>query len=272
MGETGFPAYRQLGVEVAGPVATVTITNGERNSWSEIMNAELHDVVRRLDGRDDVRAVVITGAGRVFSTGYDLSGGRIGGGDRELAPGVDDTPFTPDRARKPVIAALNGDAVGGGTTFPLLCDIRYVAAGAKLAFPFVRRGIATEYGASWLTPRLVGLPTALDLVLTGRTFSAEEAVERGLCHRLLPAEEVLPEAHRLAAEIAERTSPEAVAVVKRLLWDGLERTFDAAVEVERAWFSWTLGRPDATEGVRSFMEKRPPAWVGRPSEVPADPP
>jgi enoyl-CoA hydratase/carnithine racemase len=268
---TEAPQTIRLDVDDAG-VATLTLNRPEAmNAWNGRMAYEIDQALRRFDADDTVRAVVITGAGRAFCAGADL--GR--GGDtfkppeREARAGASDrgeatSALWPFQMRKPVIAALNGHAIGVGLTFPMTCDIRYVAEDAKLQFAFVRRGVIPELASHTIVPRVVGLSRAADLLLSGRPFSGREAAEWGLASRALPRDEVLPAALAHAREF-RLAAPASVALSKRLLWEGLGLTAPEMMEREGPLFAWVGGQPDAREGVLSFLEKREPAWKLRPS-------
>ena len=229
-------------------VATLTLNRPEAmNAWTGRMAFEIDQALRRCDGDDAVRALVITGAGRAFCAGADLSsGGDTFAGAPEPRPTLRDFPerIWPFHLRKPVIAAINGHAIGVGLTFPMTCDIRYVAEDAKLQFAFVQRGVIPELASHTIVPRVAGLSRAADLLLTGRIFRGREAAELGLASQALPASEVLPAALAKAREF-RLAAPVSVALSKRLLWEGLG--------------------VDAREGVLAFLEKREPAWKLRPS-------
>ncbi len=252
-------SYETVLYEVADGVATVTLNRPDRmNAWTARLGAELGDAMAEADGDDDVRAVVVTGAGRAFCAGADLSAGEFGGGD---APRLRD--MWPYDVRKPVIAAINGHAVGVGITYPMTCDIRYVAQDAKLAFAFVRRGAIPELASHAIVPRVAGFAVAADLLLSGRTFLGSEAVALGLVTAALPAEEVLPTALATAHDIAANTAPVSVAVAKRLLWSSMDQSVHATERLESALFPKVTALPDAREGIAAFVEKRTPAWQGR---------
>lgn len=253
--------FANLRVEIDGPVAVVELHRPERrNAWTLALSAELGEVMHRLDRDDAVRAVVLTGAGNVFSVGADLESGPIdapGGAEYEERA----RPATSPRDMcKPVIAALNGHAVGAGVTYPLLCDLRLVAEDARVGFPFVRRGVIPELNAHWVLVRLVGLSVASDLILTGRTISGAESVALGLCSRALPGADVLPAAIEVARDLAANVAPASAAVSKRLLWESLTASFSQAEARETQLFDWLAHQDDASEGVLSFLEKRPPRW------------
>lgn len=263
-------------------VATITLNRPEqRNAVDFTMDRELQDAMWGYEADEAVRAIVITGAGKSFCSGADISSGAGAFGadahaehDREV--GVDSDTIAERWAlwtmRTPVIGAINGAAVGAGLTMSLLFDIRYVADDAKLAFVFTRRGILPEANSTWLLPRLVGAGRALELVLGARTITGAEAAEIGLAARALPKEEVLGSAQELARDIARNTAPGATAVAKQLLHEGLlQRDRLASMQRETKLTWWVGEQPDAMEGVMSFLEKRDPAWKGsKHVELPPD--
>lgn len=242
-------------------VATITLNRPERlNAWTPLMGREVSSALAQCDADDQVRAVIITGAGRSFCAGADL--------DPKNAESVEDlraqSPLEatgPPQVRKPVIAAINGDAVGVGLTYPLQCDVRFVAEDAKLGFVFVRRGLLPEAGIHWTLPRAIGVHRAAELLLSGRIFSGRDALEMGLVNEALPSSEVLDAASQFAADIARNTAPVSVAIAKRLLWDSLTGTLARTQVAESELFWWTVAQPDAMEGVRAFLEKREPRWT-----------
>lgn len=260
-----------LAVDDAG-VATLTLNRPEAmNAWNGRMAFEIDRALRRCDADDAVRAVVVTGAGRAFCAGADL--GR--GGDAFRAPEPNEREREPDRGeatnalwpfqmKKPVLAAINGHAIGVGITFPMTCDIRYVAEDAKIQFAFVRRGVLPELASHTIVPRVVGLSRAAELLLSGRMITGREAAELGLASRALPQGEVLPAAQAAAREF-RLAAPAAVALSKRLLWEGLATTAPEMMRREAPLFAWAGRQPDAREGVLSFLEKREPVWKLRPS-------
>jgi enoyl-CoA hydratase/carnithine racemase len=263
--------YQHIRLEVAEQVATLTLNRPEHlNAFTGRMGIEWGDALARCDADDAVRAVVITGAGRAFCAGADLSRGKDAFGsepraERPERPRPEREPLQPWQVRKPVVAAINGHAIGVGLTLPMQCDVRFVAEDAKLAFAFVRRGVIPELASHVIVSRVAGLSRAADLLLSGRTFSGREAAELGLASRALPAAEVLPAARAWAREIALHTAPASVALSKRLLWEGVTDSVSAMLRKEEALFGWVRRQPDAIEGVVSFVEKRPPSWKLRPS-------
>ncbi len=255
--------------ETDGAVATITLNRPDRmNAISWRMLRELSDAMRTADGDDSVRAVVLTGAGDTFCAGADM-----GGGEETFRSGEGVSTATPDemqpwQCRKPVIAAINGHAVGGGLTYPMMCDVRLVAQKAKLGFVFVRRGLIPELGSHTILPAVVGLSNAADLLLTGRIFLGTEAAEMGLASRALPADEVLPAALGMARDIADNASPAAVAMSKSLLWQGLGTDVSSMQQLEEKRFFWAASQPDASEGVTAFLERRPPRWSADLDSIP----
>jgi enoyl-CoA hydratase/carnithine racemase len=253
-------------------VATLTLNRPEAmNAWNATMAYEVDQTLRSLDLDDDVRCVVITGAGRAFCAGADLSGGKSFSPERDSPElkkrrerGPVEEAMWPFMLRKPVIAAINGHAIGVGITLPMTCDVRYVAEDAKLQFAFVRRGVIPELASHVIVPRVAGLSNASELMLSGRIFRGTEAAERGLATRALPADEVLPAALEHAREYAS-AAPASVAITKRLLWEGLNKTPVEMMRREMQLFAWVGQQPDAREGVVSFLEKRAPKWKLRPS-------
>ncbi|MCX8072801.1 MAG: enoyl-CoA hydratase-related protein [Candidatus Binatia bacterium] len=265
--------YEQILLSIEDAVATITLNRPERlNAYTPQMRRELTHAFATLDADDRVRAIVVTGAGRAFCAGAD-----VGSGERAFDRSDDPDYLTnlaaeraaavrPWEMTKPIIAAINGTAVGAGITITLQWDIRLAAETARIGFIFVRRGLCPEALSTWLLPRLVGLSRASELLLSGRMLSAAEALEYGIVSRVLPDHELLPAAQALARDIAQNTAPVAVAVTKRLLWQQLTETdWQRAEQREQQTFTWCGAQPDAREGVKAFLEKRPPRWSMRPS-------
>ena len=257
-------------VEVAEGVAVITLHRPDRlNAFTGRMGAELGAAYAACDLDDDVRAVVLTGAGRGFCAGADLGGSPATFG----APAAD-RPFTSSRVwppawevRKPVIAAINGPALGIGLTIPMQCDLRLVADDATLGFVHVRMGVLPDAHAHWTVPRAVGFAVAAGLLLTRRRFSGEEAATMGLAHRALPAADVLPAAIEVARDIAVNTAPLSVAASKQLLWARPALDADEADRLETAWHQVLMGTADALEGPASFLGERRPQWTLSPTDV-----
>jgi len=265
--------YRDLRCEIADGVAVLTLDRpDDRNAFSGPMSTSLAAAYRECDARDDVRAVVLTGAGSAFCVGADLSAGADTFEKRDEADfSADPVAFPPWDVRKPVIAAINGHAVGIGLTLAMQCDVRLVANEAKLAFAHVRRGVLPDAHSHWTVPRTIGFARTAELFLTGRTFTGDEAATMGLASRALPAAEVLPAALAMAADIATNTAPLSVALSKRLLWEARSLDREAVGERETDYHHLVMGRPDALEGVMAFLERRAPAWsLAVPRDWPAD--
>jgi enoyl-CoA hydratase/carnithine racemase len=261
--------YEQIRLDVADQVATVTLNRpARRNAWTRRMGIEIRDALGQADARDDVRAVVVTGAGRDFCVGADLEGGGTVFDEARAAAGerAERLSLKAWEVRKPVIAALNGAVAGVGATLPLQWDIRLAGESTRITFVFVKRGLVPEAASTWLLPRLIGMSRAADLLLTGRLVGAREALEMGLVSRVVPDAELVATAQAMAREIAEQTAPVAVALTKRLLWHMAgESDPEAAERLDGQVFGWTTQSPDAREGIRAFLEKRPARWTMRPS-------
>lgn len=268
--------FTQIRYELKRGVALITLDRPEHlNAWTPAMREQLKEALARADGDDGVRAVVVTGAGRAFCAGADLSGGgetfaqRGAGGEdtpiKEHRDGGGQAALAAWRCRKPVIAAINGPAVGVGLTMTLGMDIRIAAEDAKCGFVFARRGVVPEACSSWFLPRLVGPAKAAELVFTARVFRAADEADSGLFSRVLPAGQVLPAALDLAREMADGTSAVSVALAKALLHRGLaEPTPEAVHLIDSRAFIWAGRAADAKEGVESFLEKRPPRFAASP--------
>ena len=259
---------RHVRVHIEDGVALLTLDRpASRNAFSGRMGRELGQAYSDCDGNDDVRAVVVTGAGKAFCVGADLEAGGATFEKRDepefSAAGVEPPAFA---VRKPVIAAVNGHAVGIGLTLAMQCDIRIFAREAKCGFLHVRRGVIPDAYSHWTVPRAVGFARTAELFLTGRTFGGDEAAAMGLATRALPAAEVLPAALDIARDIAINVAPLSAALCKRLLWEGHVLTREEVGRRETALHHVVMGRPDALEGVMAFLEKRAPRWqlrVGR---------
>ena len=265
--------YQQILFDVRDGVAQITLNRPEAmNTWTAIMSNELSDAMHRCNDDNAIRAVVLTGAGdRAFCAGADLGrgGSTFSGRDRpDEARRPTKPAIYPYQIGKPVIAALNGHAIGVGITYPMLADVRFVAETAKIAFPFVRRGVLPELGSHTVLAQVIGLSRAADLLLSGRTISGAEAAAMGLASRALPQKEVLPAALDMARDIAANAAPASVAIAKRLLWNGMSATVGEMMQRENPAFAWLGNQADAREGVQSFIEKRAPKWSLAPSDVP----
>lgn len=259
--------FEDISYDVQDRIALVRFNRPEvLNAARMQTHEELKTALDLADRDDGVRAVVVSGQGRAFCAGTDLSQGfdLPMGGDPATGEGVPPdiggtTVLRLFEMRKPVAAAINGAAVGFGLTFTLAMDIRFAAAGAKLAFPFAQRGICAESCCSWFLPRLVGMQTAQDWMLSGRTFLSEEALARGLVHEITAPEAVLERALAWAGEIATRTAPLSVALNRRLLWQMAGASGpEVAHRYESRGLMACLTGPDAAEGAAAFRERRAP--------------
>jgi enoyl-CoA hydratase/carnithine racemase len=249
-------------LEIDEGVAVITLDRPERrNAYNGAMGLALGEAYRSCDADESVRVVILTGAPPAFCAGADMSSG----GDTFDHPdegtfsaaGVDPPAW---KVRKPVLAAINGHAIGIGLTLALQCDMRVVAEDAKLGIVQVRRGVIPDAFSHWTLSRIAGLANAADLLLTGRTFDGVEAVRLGLASRCLPSDRVLPAALEIAQDIARNTAPVSVAVSKRLLWDAMELTREEVGHRETVLHQHLMGRSDAIEGVISYLEHRTPQW------------
>jgi enoyl-CoA hydratase/carnithine racemase len=267
--------YRELLYEVDDPVATITLNRPEAlNAWTPTMEMELRDALTRAVDDPAVVGIVLTGAGRGFCAGIDLTLlESYAAGDRDVLV-ADDVPLPGedwgDDVRgpytfffslpKPVIAAINGPVVGMALAIVLACDLRFMADDTKLSTTFAERGLVAEYGLGWLLPRTVGPTVAMDLLLSARPVPAAEAVELGLVNRAVPADRLLDEAKAYVADLAARCSPASMATMKRQVYPHLHAGLGAAERESRRFMLASFDRPDAAEGVRAFLKKRPPRF------------
>jgi len=270
--------HTQIALEVADGIATITLDRPEQlNAFTGTMMNELIDAFDRTDADDDVKAVIVTGRGRAFCAGADLSAGagtfsRGGGGEpsgRHAVPrdGGGLTSLRIWDSKKPVIAAINGPAVGVGITMTLPMDIRLASTTARIGFVFARRGIVPEAASSWFLPRIVGIQQATEWVYTGRIFDADEARSGRLVRSVHEPDDLLPAARALAREIADNAAPVSVALSRQMLWRML--TANHPMDAHRADSRAILSRGrsgDAAEGVSSFLEKRPAQFPDRVSD------
>ena len=265
--------FTEIAYELADRVLTITLNRPDRlNAWTPTMQGELIEAFDAADADDDVRAIVVTGAGRAFCAGADL---ERGGSTFDWRERQEEVPrdgggrfvLRVFESTKPVIAAINGPAVGVGITMTLPMDVRLAAEGAKIGFVFTRRGIVPEACSSWFLPRVVGISRAMEWVATGRVFSAEEALEGGLVRSLHPAGELLDAARELAREIADNTAPVSVALARRMMWTmlGASHPMEAHRADSRGMFARGQSA-DAREGIASFLEKRPADFPDRVSD------
>ncbi|MEM7018024.1 MAG: crotonase/enoyl-CoA hydratase family protein [Pseudomonadota bacterium] len=266
--------YEQITYEVEDNILTLTLNRPEKlNAFTKQMNAEMVDAFDRADADDDIRAIIVTGAGRGFCAGADLSKGgstfdhSVNPENEEHRDGGGLLTLRIFELKKPIIAAVNGPAVGVGATMQLAMDIRIASDNARFGFVFARRGIVMEACSSWFLPRIVGISQALDWAYSGRVFSAQEAHERGLIRDLYSQDELLPAARKIAREIADNTSAISVTMMRHMMWKllGADHPMEAHKIDSRAIHSMGA-TADAKEGVNSFIEKRPPSFPGKPSQ------
>jgi enoyl-CoA hydratase/carnithine racemase len=266
--------YEQITTATDAGVLTITLNRPERlNAWTATMQRELIAAVDAGDADDDVRAIIVTGAGRGFCAGADLAGGEATFDWREREVHADAAVPRDGGGRftlrvfdstKPVIAAINGPAVGVGATMTLPMDIRLAADDARIGFVFARRGIVPEACSSWFLPRLVGISRAMEWVATGRVFSAREALEGGLVRSLHPRDELLDAARELAREIADNTAPVSVALARRMMWRMLGAEHPMLAHRADSRGMYLRGQSaDAAEGIRAFLDKRPARYPDR---------
>jgi enoyl-CoA hydratase/carnithine racemase len=274
-------AYEQILYDVADGILTITLNRPEKlNAFTGTMMNEMIDAFDRADADDNIRAIVVTGAGRAFCAGADLSAGAKtfdyessdARPDRQGARRADGSvDWSHESVRdggglltlrifeslKPVIAAVNGPAVGVGVTMQLAMDVRLASENARFGFVFARRGIVPEACSSWFLPRVVGISQALEWAYSGRVFGAAEALEGGLVRKIYKPEELIPAARTLAREISDNCAPVSIALIRQMMWRmlGADHPMEAHKLDSRAIYSrGTAG--DAKEGVTSFLEKR----------------
>jgi enoyl-CoA hydratase/carnithine racemase len=255
-------------LEVEDGVAVITLDRPEKlNAFTGAMGAELGEAYAECDADDAVRAVVLTGAGRAFCAGADMSP-EIFEAPKEDGGEFTSSPVKPPawEVRKPVIAAINGHAIGIGLTIAMQTDIRIAATEAKLSFANVRRGVMPDAHSHWTVPRTIGFARTAELFLTGKQFSGADAAEWGLVSQAVPPDEVLPAALAIAHDIALNVAPVSAAVVKRLLWRSPTPDAEETDRLETELHHLLMGAPDSREGAVAWIEKRNPKWTGNVSE------
>jgi enoyl-CoA hydratase/carnithine racemase len=279
-------SYQDILYEQDGGVVTVTLNRPDKlNAYTAVMGQELEDAFIRCDEDDSVRAIIVTGAGRGFCAGADISSGAnafdaASGQSASFGNATQRERRTRGgggfvhaiyNCKKPSIVAFNGPAVGVGLTLTLPMDIRIASSTARFGFVFARRGLVPEAGSAWFLPQLVGLSQAMKWCLTGRVFDAQEALAGGLISDVVPPEELLPRAREIAREIAEETAPLSIALTRQLLWQfGNAPDYKDLLKVDGLLAMQLGSGPDVKEGVMAFLEKRKPKFTGKVStDMPA---
>lgn len=259
--------YQQIKYEVEDRILTITFNRPEQmNTYNFVLHNEIVDALDRADDDDNIRAIIITGAGKAFCAGMDLSE-KGSSFDASVVP-IEDyrdgggmLALRMYKCKKPIIAAINGAAVGVGCTMTLPADVRIASTKAKMGIVFVRRGVLIDACSSWFLSKVLGIGRALEWALTGRVFTAQEAYEGGLLNYVVEPEELLPKAREIAREIAENTAPVSVAITRQLIWTmaGTEHPMQAH-RIESKGFHWAGQQPDVVEGIMAFLEKRKPNY------------
>lgn len=274
--------YQEILYTVADRIATITLNRPEKlNAWTMRMEAEYRHAMADAEARDDVRVIVVTGAGRGFCAGADMSLlSGIQGGDVDLenaqtnelaepGSGADvrgdfKKPYTfPLGVHKPILAAINGHAMGLGLVHAIYCDIRFASDKAKFGTAFSQRGLIAEHGLGWMLPRLIGVENALDLLYSARIIEADEAKSMGLVSRVVPHDDLLPQVYAYAAHLATMCSPRAMGIIKRQVYDSLMTDLGPATDIAIDEMMASFTTEDFAEGVTSFIEKRPPQFTAK---------
>ena len=251
--------------EIDEGVALITLNRPDRlNAWNAALGAAYHDFLDQAEADPEVKVIVVTGAGKGWCAGADMDllqslGGSINATDDEGNVETRDTRRHLE-IKKPIIAAINGACAGLGFVYAISADIRFAAEGAKFTTAFSHRGLIAEYGSSWYLPKLVGQSVALDLLMSGRLFLADEAKELGVVNKVFPASELLAETMAYARQMAASAAPLSMAIMKDQIYRHREMSVDDAVAESIELMRASLQRPDFKEGVASYVEKRPPAF------------
>ncbi len=269
-------AAQTLAMTVEAGIMVVTLNRPDRlNAYTAQMGRELTAAFRRADADDEVRAIIVTGAGKGFCAGADISSGADSFGEAQAdnmfsraQPAADARPDSFIAAiyecRKPSIAAINGAAVGVGLTLTLPMDVRIASSAARFGAVFARRGLVPEAASAWFLPRIVGMPQALRWCYSGRVFDAQEALRGGLVESVVPPEDLLEQARVIAREIVDHTAPVSIALTRQMLWRFSAQPDPSGVLQVDALLNQQLGAgPDVREGVAAFLEKRNPVFPGK---------
>ena len=268
--------FEEIMYDVEGRIATITLYRPEKlNAQTPLMTVELREALRLASEDDDVRAVIVTGAGRAFCAGSDMSAGpRASDGDEgeSKSPPTGGAPNSIVLALieypKPVIAAINGAAVGFGVSSTLAMDVRICSTAGRFGFVYSQRGIPPESASTWFLPRVVGVSKALEWMYSGRVFGADEALAGGLVSEVVEPEDLLDRAREIAEQIVSQTSAVSIAIIRRLVWGGLSVADPSEVaELESELTRATRGSADGREGILSFLEQRAPAFTGTVSDA-----
>lgn len=273
--------FREIAYDVSDYIATISLNRPDKlNAWTFRMEAEYKAAMADAERRDDVRVIAVTGAGRGFCAGADMSllssvmSGEVDTSEVSAEgplPGcTDETPEDfkkqysfPPAIGKPIIAAINGHAVGIGLVHTLYCDFRIAGDQAKFGTAFAQRGLIAEYGIAWLLPRIVGIENAMDLLYTARIIDAQEALRMGLVSRVVPQEELMSAVRDFAGRLATGSSLRSLRVIKRQIWHGLFHRLGESVDLAGNEMMESFGSEDFREGVLAFMEKRAPRFTGK---------
>ena len=251
-------------------IATITLNRPEKlNAWNDQLREDLHDALIDVDHDDETRVVVITGSGRAFCAGVDIKETQLkriedkkkGEVEQVVREGTEG-PLVLTKVRKPVIAAVNGLAIGVGTTFILPCDIRIAAESAKFSIPFIRMGLQPEFGSTYFLSRLIGFGKTCELVFTGKMINAKEAKEIGLVNQVVPDDELLKTTYEMAISMA-KLPPLAMQISKRALYQGLHADLTSQLQLERFGLTYLHGTEDFAEASKAFVEKREPRFTGK---------
>jgi enoyl-CoA hydratase/carnithine racemase len=272
------PAYEQILYEVSDRVATLTLNRPDKlNAWTQTMEQEVTSAIREAAADDRIRAIILTGAGKGFCAGADMS--LLSAISQEPSArsefltdvNVDGDVRADFRKKhawllsvpKPIIAAINGAAVGLGFIIPLYCDFRFASEKARFSIIFSKRGLVAEYGLAWMLPRIVGTGNAIELMFTSKMVDAQEALKIGLVSRVMPEENFLLAVQEFAREMAANVSPRSLRIMKRQIYTGLFQTLGEAFDLATQEMKSSFGTEDFREGVAHFIEKRSAAFTGR---------